>query len=420
MRAFLATALIVLVCGASPGARQHGESGEPTGGAQPMSHAEGTDGAWHVSFDGALFAGFNHQGGRRGANEVRSQNWFMVMGNRAFGRQTLTLTGMFSLEPLTAGQPGYAEILQEGEAYHGLQITDRQHAHDLFMQLAAAWRIPLTAASSLTIAGGPVGEPALGPVAFMHRPSSAENPSAPLTHHIFDSTHIVMGVVTARLDHKRVSLEGSAFHGREPDEHRYDLDLGPLDSWSVRAWLRPAPGWTVQVSHGFLHEPEQLEPGDQRRTSGSVSWFGPRADGFTAVTAAIGETVRPYSTLRGVLAEATRRSGRTSLYGRFEWRTVETEILLFPGVVHRPHPAELVDPIQAATAGAVRDVVVTRRLAFGLGGDVTFYGLPPLLQVTHGAHPISMHLFVRVSPASWRNRMWNATMAGSGEMHHPM
>ena len=85
----------------------------------------------------------------------------------------------------------------------------------------------------MTFAGGPVGEPALGPVPFMHRASSAENPTAPIAHHIFDSTHIASSVILGRVDYGFASLEGSVFRGRESDEVRYDLDVGAIDSWSI-------------------------------------------------------------------------------------------------------------------------------------------------------------------------------------------
>ncbi|HEX3701731.1 MAG TPA: hypothetical protein VHU82_00275, partial [Vicinamibacterales bacterium] len=295
-----------------------------------------------------------------------------------------------------------------------------QHPHDLWAQLAAAWRVPVTDRTSFTLVAGPVGEAALGPVAFMHRASSAENPTAPLSHHVFDSTHIVEGVVLGRLDRGPVSMEGSIFRGREPDENRYDLDLGTLDSWSTRVWLRPTPAWTLQASYGFLHQPELLEPGDQRRTNVSASWFRRRGANYSAVTAAIGWNARQYSTVHAVLVEGTHHVGRTSLYGRFEDLTVETEILLFPELLHRPHPGELVDPIQAFTAGTVRDLATAKGLSLGVGGDVTFYQVPPLLQITHEPHPVSFHVFLRIARASLDDRMWNTTMASHGAGHHGM
>src|SRR4029077_10356285 len=148
-----------------------------------------------------------------------------------------TFVGMLSLEPLTASARGYRELFQSGEVYQGEPIVDRQHPHDFLMQAAVVYRIPIDYRTAFTIAGGPVGEPALGPIAFMHRPSAAENPAAPLGHHTLDSTHIAMGVITAALDRGPFTIETSLFNGREPDDNRWDLmDPGPLDSWSARAW----------------------------------------------------------------------------------------------------------------------------------------------------------------------------------------
>jgi hypothetical protein len=390
--------------------------------ARPLCAGQQDDrpAAWNTAWDGQAFVTFNRQGGSRGETEVRSQNWLMGMAARPLGLGTLTLSGMVSAEPLTVGLAGYSEILQEGEAYHGLQVTDHQHPHDLLMQAAAAWRVPVGERTALTFAAAPAGEAPLGPVAFMHRPSSAENPVAPLSHHIFDSTHLVAGVVLARVDRGPVSVEGSVFRGREPDEDRYDVDLGALDSWSTRVWVRPGPAWTIQASYGFLHEPEQLEPGNQKRANATVSWFQQRGASYTAITAGAGLTDRPYSRVHAAFVEATHYAGRTSFFGRFEDLTVETEILLFPEIVHRPHPGELVDPIRAFTGGTVRDVARMKALSLGIGADVTFYRLPPLLQITHDAHPVSVHVFLRMARSSLADRMWNATMAGHATMpgHH--
>ena len=368
---------------------------------------------WRLHVDGTLFATLNVQGGRRGDTDFRSQNWLMVMGTHALGRGTVTLTGIFSAEPLTVGQPGYSSIFQEGESYHGLQITDHQHPHDLFMQLSAAWRVPLGRGLHATLAAAAVGDAALGPPAFMHRPSSAENPTAPLSHHVFDSTHLASSVMFAGVDRGPVTLEGSVFHGREPDENRYDLDFGAPDSWSARMWLRLGSDWTLQASHGYLHQPELLEPGDQRRTNVSLSWFRQRGNTYSAAMVAVGQNARRYSTVGAVLVEATRRFERVTIYGRAERTEVETEILLFPTIVHVPHPGELVDAVGTFTAGGIRDVVRLKGVVIGVGADASWYTVPPLLRVTHGDHPMSAHVFVRVAPAQFGTRMWNMTMGGA-------
>jgi hypothetical protein len=407
-------AVVTVAANAAPASASPDPPGEDTD-----EHAQGAAAAapsWRVSLDGTAFVTGDFQGGLRGERHVASQNWFMAMAERPLGPGALTLTGMFSAEPLTVPAPGYSEIFQVGEASNGLQITDRQHPHDLFMQLSGAWRVPVGDRSALTIAGGPVGEPTLGPVAFMHRPSAAENPTAPLSHHLLDSTHIASSVVMGRVDAGVFAFEASAFHGREPDDQHYDVPLGALDSWAARVWVNPGR-WTIQASHGFLHEPEQLEPGDQRRTNASVSWLRTRERDYSALTVAAGRVERQYSTLNGLLAEGTHHVRRVSLTGRFEWRTEETEILLFPEIVHRPHPGELVDPIAAATAGAVYDVAYWGPLAIGAGGDATWYRVPPLLQFTHGEHPVSFHAFLRISRADPRSRMWNMTMGGHSSGH---
>jgi len=361
--------------------------------------------------DAAAFATYNRQGGLRGDTDVGSQNWVMGMAHRRAGAGTLTLTGMMSLEPITVGGRGYAEIFQTGEAYQGLAVTDRQHPHDLFGRLSAGWRVPI-GRTALSLVAAPVGEAALGPVAFMHRASAADNPAAPLSHHVFDSTHIAHAVLLARVDRGPVSVEASAFRGREPDEHRFDLDLGAPDSWSARLWIRPAEGFTLQLSHGRLNEPEQLEPGDQQRTSASASWTRRNDRGFLAVTAAVGRVRRTFTRSHSLLIEGTRQVNGSSLFARIERHEVESEVLLFPQSVHVPHPGEVIEPLGAYTGGAVRRLSDLGAWTLGVGGDVTLYRVPRLLAITHGRHPASVHLFLRLSRREPSRRMLDQTMAG--------
>src|SRR5438046_4072731 len=165
--------------------------------APQMNMSMAPDGAWQLMQDGVVFAEFNHQGGPRGGNEFVAPNWWMGMASRGTSHGQFTFTSMLSLDPATAGKSGYRDIFQAGEALDGRPLIDRQHPHDFFMQLAAVWRLPLTSATGLTLVGAPAGEPALGPVAFMHRAAALDNPTAPLSHHTFDSTHVSFGVITA-------------------------------------------------------------------------------------------------------------------------------------------------------------------------------------------------------------------------------
>lgn len=378
----------------------------------PIASAQ-SSATWHWMSDGVAFINFNHQGGDRGDTQVRSQNWIMASGQRKLWKGQLFVSGMISLEPVTVGARGYAELFQMGEAYQQLQNIDRQHPHDLFSQIAAGWRVTLGSNAALTVFGGPVGEATLGPVAFMHRLSASENPTAPLSHHTLDSTHVAQGVVGAGIDVAAFTLEGSAFHGREPDEFRYGVTPGALDSWATRLWYRPAGGaWVAQVSYGYLHEPEQLEPGNIRRTTASLTWTRERVERAVTVTAAFGRNRKTYIDPSAFLTEALLRFHRTSFYTRIELMDIETEHLLFPTIVHKPHAGELIDRLHAYTFGGVQDVWSTRWFQLGLGSDLTWYDVPSRLIPSYGEHPVALHVFGRLRPnGGIFHRMWNMTMS---------
>ena len=368
-------------------------------------------------YDGALFGTFNHQGGPRGGRELMSTNWLMGMASRQAGPGRLTLTGMASLERATTGPRGYLELFQTGETYGFIPIVDRQHPHDLLMQASAAWRIPLTARTAITFAGAPVGEAALGPGAFMHRRSAAENLMAPLSHHTFDSSHITMGVIAVAVDRAPWVFESSVFQSGEPDENRWDLvDFGALDSWSARVWYKPSDTWELQASHGFLENPERLEFAHVRRTTASAAWLNTGTNGFTAATIAIGRNDKEFhGTFHAALAEATRRQGRLSVYGRFESVQVETPILQTRGLFHSHLQVER-DVVTTGTIGGVVEVPQWRRFEIGVGADVTSYVVPEALKATHGNRPVSFRVFLRVRPpAGAMGRMWNMRMTGA---HH--
>jgi len=381
---------------------------------------------WQFMQDGVFRLTVNHQGGPRGGDDLTAPNWWMGMATRKVGASRLTFNGMFSLDPATVGTDGYREIFQVGEALHGVPLVDRQHPHDLFMQIAAVWRVPITAATGLTLAGGPAGEPALGPVAFMHRASAAEIPLAPLSHHTFDSTHIAFGVVTAAVDHGPWTVEASVFNGREPDEHRWNFDFGALDSVSARVWYRPTAEWEFQVSTGHLVHPEQLESGNIERTTASASWFRKRGDDFTAVTAGYGVNMTAEANRHAVFGEITRRAGVNSLFARVEAVQVETALLLTDEIPVTAPDAALKNTVGAFTLGGVRDVVRWHGFEGGVGAALTFYAVPQVLQATHGAHPASFQLFFRLRPpAGAMGRMWNMRMADpmaghAMSMDHPM
>jgi heavy metal-binding protein len=224
--------------------------------ATPMRMAHLRLGSWTLMVHGAASAGWDAQAGPRGGGRGVSTNWLMAMGEHPLLGGDLTLRSMLSLEPATIPGAGFPELLQTGEFYNGVHLHDTQHPHDLFMELAVDYRRPLTDWLGFELYGGPAGEPALGPVAFMHRASAQDDPFPPIGHHWQDSTHVTFGVVTAGLYTRELKLEWSWFNGREPDQDRWNFDLRPFDSFSVRLSAVPEEHVALQLSYGNLASPE--------------------------------------------------------------------------------------------------------------------------------------------------------------------
>ena len=245
-------------------------------------------GGWELMAHGVIFADYNQQGGPRGAGKAESVNWGMTMEQHKLGKGTILLRQMFSAESLTSPHPGFPELFQTGETYHGEPLVDHQHPHNVFAELAGFYTLPLTKKLSWELYGGPSAEPALGPVTYLHRTSASELPLAPLAHHLMDSTHTSFGVVTTGFVIDRLKLEASAFNGREPNEKRWSIQLAALDSWSGRASIAPTANWTAQYSVGRLEHPEALEPGSQWRETASVEYNRPLTDGELGDVADLG------------------------------------------------------------------------------------------------------------------------------------
>jgi hypothetical protein len=357
--------------------------------AQQHDHAHmnmAANQGWQFMYDGVVWAVFNDQSGPRGGTEFVAPNWWMLMANRHTTHGTFTLSWMSSLDPATVGGAGSRELFQAGEVFQGQPIVDHQHPHDFFMQAAASWQIALTASTHLTLTGAPVGGPALGPVPYMHRASSFDNPVTPLTHHLFDSTHVSFGVATAAIEHGPWALEGSVFNGREPDEHRWDVDFGPMDSASGRLWFKPNAEWAFQVSTGHLVAPEQLEPGNIQRTTVSASWTRLSGANVESVTAGYGRNGTTFDLSRnGAFLEGARHAGPNTLFGRVE-------------VLQLDHAIADVT-IGAFTVGGVRDILSRRGFVGGIGADLTLYATPALLTPSYGARPVSWQVFFRLRPS---------------------
>ena len=379
----------------------------------PMDMDMSEPGGWHLMQDGSFYLLFNSQGGPRGGDEFTAPNWWMGMAGRRVGRGDLTLTGMFSLDAATVGTAGYRELFQVGEAIDGKPNIDHQHPHDFWMQIAAAWRRPLTQKTGLTVAGAVSGEPALGPVAFMHRASAGAIPFAPLAHHTFDSTHVAFGVATVGIDHGPIAVEASVFNGREPDQHRWNFDFGSMDSVSGRIWYRPSARWEFQLSSGHLVEPEQLHEGNVVRTTASGAYTLVSGGHITAATVGYGANATNEVTRHAGFGEFTKSVGKTLASARVEFVEVETELLRLGTLPDTPEGETRKDLVGAFTFGAQRELLRWNGVSAALGANMTLYQVPDALRETHGAHPVSFQLFVVLRPPPGAmGRMWNMRMAG--------
>ena len=300
---------------------------------------------------------------------------------------------MFSAESLTSPHPGFPQIFQTGETYHGGPLVDHQHPHNLFAELSVYYSLPVATKVWWLLYGGPSAEPALGPVAFMHRTSASELPAAPLSHHLQDSTHTSFGVVTTGVVIDRVKLEGSLFNGREPNEERWSIQLAEFDSWSARASLAPTRNWTAEYSYGRLMHPEALEPGNEKRQTASIEYNRPFGDGNWATSVVWGRKHKEEAAtnLNSYLLESTVNFRRSNFaYARLELVDKDE---LFPAAA--VHPAYR---IGAYTFGGVRDFLECCMGQLGLGADVTFYSKPAALDSAYGTSPVSFRVFLRARP----------------------
>ncbi|HEV2884489.1 MAG TPA: hypothetical protein VGW36_06495, partial [Pyrinomonadaceae bacterium] len=302
---------------------QMGSGTSWTPASTPMHMIHKRSGDWLLMFHYNAVVGVNSQGGPRGVTKAESANWFMPMAFRKLGKGTLQLRGMFSFEPFTFPPGGSPLLFQTGETYKGRPIIDAQHPHDLFMELSAQYTHPLGERGTWFTYFGYPGEPALGPTAFMHRASASENPAAPLSHHLMDSSHITFGVLTSGFTYRWLKLEASVFNGREPDENRYNFEAHRWNSRSARLSIAPNKNWSLQISHGLLRDPEALEPGDVRRTTASISYNRPFTRGSWASSLIWGRNHENHGgeifNLNGYVAESTVNFiDKNYLYTRLE------------------------------------------------------------------------------------------------------
>ena len=359
---------------------------------------------WMYMIHGNIFLRYNSQDinseGTRGDDKFDAPNWFMGMGQRRIGEKGMfRFSAMLSLDPLTVGGEGYPLLFQSGETWNGVPLVDRQHPHDLFSELSIGYSHQISKEADAFVYLGYPGEPAFGPVAFMHRVSSLYNPDAPIGHHWQDATHITFGVGTFGFRFQNLKLEGSVFTGREPNEERYGFDTPRFDSWSTRLSYNPSPEWALQVSQAWVKDVHQFGPReDVNKTSASVIHaLRLGENSFLNSTAVWGYNKGDHhGAQHSFLLESALNLNSTTIYGKYEWVEKSTEDLLLDedifghGKIH---------PVNSFTLGLQQNLVQISQTNVALGAQGTLYKTPANLENLYGKNPLSLQFFLRISPA---------------------
>jgi hypothetical protein len=377
--------IILLLAAAQMEGMQHEHMSHDAASALLMRQASGTSmnpaaaemhmsmamhGDWMTMLHGAAFVDGVVQSGPRGGDKVFSTNWAMGMAERPLGGGHLMFRTMLSLEPLTVGKK-YPELFQTGEG-----VIDGQHPHDFFMEVAAEYAHAIDAETVAYVYAAPFGDPALGPVAYPHRASASEIPQATLSHHTQDSTHIAGSVVTAGAQRGMFGAAVSAFHGREPDSHRWDIDTGKLDSWSARVTFDPTPNVTAQLSTGHLTRPEGTD--NTQRTTASIAY----SDNAWNTSLILGHNDRSGGpSTNAFVAESVFKFSSVN-YVSARGEIVDKDELV---------PDETVR-VKALTLGYSRDVFAMT----AIGANATLYSIPSSIKPLYGSSPRSLYLFVRL------------------------
>jgi hypothetical protein len=367
--------------------------------AAPIASSHTRIGRWDVMMHGAAFAQYITAGGPRGDEQFGALNWGMLMASRAVGGGMLQFRTMLSLDVLGVGGAGYPLLLQSGESFAGRALHDRQHPHDVWMELGALYQRPLSSEVALELYAAPSGEPALGPVAFMHRPSAMDNPLAPIGHHWQDVTHTSFGVATAGLFTRTWKLEGSLFNGREPDEDRWGFDFDKLDSYSGRLTITPSSRWSFSAGYG------RLTMGDEtaRRLTAAMLYGSPLVAGRQWSASLIYGGNRHGGAPRwthSLLAETSVAfDPKRTVFARAEWVQKDAAELVLAGTNVNADPERVFDLAQVSV-GYIREIASGRGATLGLGVQAGLGVVPDALAPVYGSHyPRTAAIFLRLRPA---------------------
>ena len=390
----------------SVGFLSSGTSIEPASTSESESMIHTSFGRWTFMFHANAFLVDVQQSGPRGQDKFFSGNWAMPMLVRQFGRHTVSFRTMFSLDPATVTDRRYPELFQSGETAYGLPIVDGQHPHDLFMEISGRYDLKVSEKSQAYIYAGPIGDPALGPTAFPHRLSASENPVAVLGHHQEDSTHVSNSVITLGFDQGPIQLEASTFHGREPNENRWNIDGGAPDSFASRITIAGGSNVTGQFSVGRINNREALEPElDTLRMTASVEHHLRFSEGYVATSLIWGRNKDLDPDGARIFNAYTAESTVNFLNKNWVWTRIENvdrdrTLLVGENRAALSAGEGPIGRVQAYTFGYERDLMPSASVVkVGLGVQVITYGVPEPLKAVYGDRPAAVQMFIRIRPA---------------------
>jgi hypothetical protein len=376
-----------------------GTSMNPPSWAMPMLMLNPDD--WSLMFMASAFIVDTQESGPRGADKFYAPNWGMFAASHDLGGGSFMFQLMLSLDPATITGRRYPELFQTGETAFGQPLVDAQHPHNFIMGLGFHYAHPLGENVMLQLYFAPVGDPALGPVAFPHRASADELPQATLSHHWQDSTHIADEVITAGVMlYDKVRLEASGFYGTEPGENRWIIQYGPINSWSTRLSVFPNRNWMAQFSIGRLTKPERQEAGDVVRSTASVHYTKPMQGSSWSTSLIWGRNheILTQRNLNSYLLESVAPFRRKNFFtGRIE--LVDKDELFSDDPDLQAQLDRTIGStfrIAAYTAGYTRDIGVFHKVETGIGANVTTYTVPAAIQPYYGSHPVSVNMYVRL------------------------
>jgi len=334
---------------------------------------------------GSVFLQFVREFGLRGNYQLGSVNWLMADAARPLAGGTFRARSMASPEFFTLTRAGYPQLLQVAQPYRGGTLTDRMHPHELVSEAAVMYDRALSGAWRASIYLAAVGEPALGPVAYLHRPSAANDPTAPLGHHAQDVTHESFGVATVGLFTRRMHLEASVFNGAHPNEVRTNFDYtgARFNSFAARLTVNPSARWSVSGSAAYLaaaggaHAHEGLH-----RFGVALMSVVPRGPGAWSTSLIWGANM-PADTRRvlhsALLETNIELDAGNSVFGRAEYVTRTAEELALVGSVS----AEV--DVGSLALGYARRVAAVRGVEAWLVGRGHADFVPEQLRLFYGS-----------------------------------